>query len=740
MKIDPIKHYAVTAHPSVYDEEAMTALELAGRTAAKVNECIDTLDKEITRQDGVIKDGLDSIPGKIENEVESKVADGTFEDIIDKYEDNLKERIDNLETNYTPGSTTADAELIDVRLGADGTTEATAGASVRAQIKKIKRGHVDYMTSVNLLDSENDITVGQYLSNGELKFNAEYATSEFIPVEPGSVLWYSMGIRFIAYYDANYNYKTTTTKEADTTIRELVGDGIRYIRVSWKTAADYVDELSITKGVRRLGYQPYKAVINPKNLPDGVIIGDVTPDRLSIMSSDNLYNPNKAVSGFYMGLDGWCYESDDYCYSDIIRVTPGEKIHFTPNARFITAFDLGLEPVMESGAQNYKTYTVPEDIHYIVATFPADDFDEIMINRGDVPLSYKPYRQTIDPKYIDLGNTTFTPDEAKLEQAHSTVRANGIVRTSFSISKLGERTIPGLPNYSKRGQKIIFNGWTSAFRREDCFTIWIGDDYVRFVHNSGLGESISIKTDKEGNQTLISGTNVLNLGASFIITILNTGKKLRVEFMERGGNTNIVEQDSIGYFCGPIKIQNNAEGTIGGVFTVCNSDLNKPVWIFGDSYTNFKSERVLKWLDDNGINNYYVSALAGATSAIMYEDLQKALVVHTPKYLLWLTGMNDSDEDYCKYVDKVLALCREKGIDPVFAVVPNIPGKNHTAKHNYLASLNVRRIYWRDAVSSSTSGAWSYNTLSGDNVHPNAHGAELLSKQILLDFPEIACY
>ena len=38
-------HYSMTSPATVYDEEAMTALELAGRTAAKVNECVDIVNE-----------------------------------------------------------------------------------------------------------------------------------------------------------------------------------------------------------------------------------------------------------------------------------------------------------------------------------------------------------------------------------------------------------------------------------------------------------------------------------------------------------------------------------------------------------------------------------------------------------------------------------------------------------------------------------------------------------------------
>ena len=42
-KITKLRAYALTAKTAIYNEDAMTAIELAGVTACKVNECIEAI-------------------------------------------------------------------------------------------------------------------------------------------------------------------------------------------------------------------------------------------------------------------------------------------------------------------------------------------------------------------------------------------------------------------------------------------------------------------------------------------------------------------------------------------------------------------------------------------------------------------------------------------------------------------------------------------------------------------------
>lgn len=127
--LEKIGHYSLENTPSVYDEEAMTALELAGRTAQKVNECID----EVNRIPDVVSD---TVLGHLESGTFDKQIDEHNQEIIQEInetEASLGARLDALLGSVTPGSTTMDAEIKDARIGANAVNYNNLGTALREQ-------------------------------------------------------------------------------------------------------------------------------------------------------------------------------------------------------------------------------------------------------------------------------------------------------------------------------------------------------------------------------------------------------------------------------------------------------------------------------------------------------------------------------------------------------------------------------------------------------------------------------
>lgn len=252
-------HYSIENPASVYDEEAMTALELAARITAKVNEVVKTQNEL-----------QEKLPSDITKEVNIHIEKGEFDRQINKHMGNLESRVDELISKVPEGGTTMDAEVIDIRTDASGMTYANAGSAVRAQVKKaqdtiVKIGDKLGVNVPVLTTCVPGFMDGTGVANGYLTMKTPSAdrevTTDYIPLLPdayfaatittdagtstgwGRAYVFDADLKPLEAYDL-----TGTTGKNTLTFKDRNKPGAAFVRLSYRTFGNAEATFEYIKG------------------------------------------------------------------------------------------------------------------------------------------------------------------------------------------------------------------------------------------------------------------------------------------------------------------------------------------------------------------------------------------------------------------------------------------------------------------------------------------------------------
>lgn len=154
-ELKPFRYWCQKVLPLVYDD-SLSYYELLCKVVDYLNktmEDVETLNDDVEdlhdayeQLQAYVNNYFDNlnVQTEINNKLDDMATDGTLDGIIaphlEHYQqelDLLDARLTNLETAFPAGGTSADAELVDIRVAYDGTTYDSAGDAVRGQVSGI---------------------------------------------------------------------------------------------------------------------------------------------------------------------------------------------------------------------------------------------------------------------------------------------------------------------------------------------------------------------------------------------------------------------------------------------------------------------------------------------------------------------------------------------------------------------------------------------------------------------------
>ena len=191
--------------------------------------------------------------------------------------------------------------------------------------------------------------------------------------------------------------------------------------------------------------------------------------------------------------------------------------------------------------------------------------------------------------------------------------------------------------------------------------------------------------------------------------------------------------------------------------TWTSKDLDKDVWVFGDSYLDYWPKYAML----HGENNAMYDGYSGRASVGGKTSLEKALsIADSPRILVWALGMNDKDgttasatanANWKNVYDYVKAVCEEKGINLILCTIPNIVPKSYynSGKNTVVRASGYQVIDISEAVGGEPSrqdwftgyrGNDTYNQnnqVTSYNVHPSALGSQVIAAKVLQSVPNL---
>lgn len=292
----------------------------------------------------------------------------------------LSSRIDSI-ASLPEGSTTADAELMDIRIAGNGETYNTAGEAVRGQFDQIT-DKMNFIVSPNKWNPELQKT-GYYTAAGVYTTSDTYVTLETpIKVNPGDVVrmygiasnnqLVSKKIRFLAAYDINGDVVTEAGSNSEIASYTVPADIYGIIPSTTSNPSIMLTINGVPTTFSQYFESYYEAADGfIKNIS---IDNDTDFDSVYLnYAMVNRYNPDTATPGTFISRDGVSHDGSGYAASDYMPIRPGETLYaYRKNTlaptkmRFVAAYDKDKNVLYDYGSNSeVDSYTQDGDVAFI---------------------------------------------------------------------------------------------------------------------------------------------------------------------------------------------------------------------------------------------------------------------------------------------------------------------------------------------------------------------------------------
>lgn len=695
-------------------------------------------------------DDVNSDISTLESNLAAETSARTQQDSV------LSARMDTF-TQLPSGSTSGDAELIDIRVGANGTTYPTAGDAVRGQVSDLKSAISEIEPIVigeaNYIKRKKIVAGGG--SIGSVVSDSNFCTTVKIPVSllPNSqtiTVYYGTisEASIFCLYNSDDTLKDSWTLTTGTTSRSFTftNQGAEYVRFSFQKEYD-------AKITDRYGTTIYwqSAVSNGvderiDNIQVLLVneVSDVKSELNSfcdVSQAENLYNSTTATDGAFVATNGVESSSSSYCHSAKISVKSDETYSFwaltdgsvvSASVRFLCAYNSLGSAVSADGGTYLTSYTVPTGITDIIVSFEQKMKQLFMVVEGSTqPSMLLPYsleHYTAKGEFVTDAVQTLLRGKEYLRDDNASATAN----TEYSL-------IDHLDNkkncaYSFFGKFSSFTSLEIGHGKTEAGANYIviddtnitsyqpdGTEYAHYAHGLTITDFISVSIKVSDAKAARAVVNIVTKGGSASIS--------NVIFFGCNGK--------IYYKCG--------QTTTDVTFIYNIMDLRKDIYVFGDSYISLADDK--RWPEyaiTNNDNNMLLCGFAGASAEDEYPSFQNIVAMAKPKYLCWFLGMNNPDGSsaidsrWVTATSNVIGYCEQNGIVPILATIPNTPSVRNTFKNAWVKNSGRRYVDFARAVGAESAGSsWYSGMLSSDNVHPTAEGAKALWLRLREDLPEI---